>query len=195
MLSKLAPLACVVVVLCTSSPVFAEDLISGFLCCNMHSDGQEISDISIGGPEQHVVPVGTPIRATSYSKHRVKVVVENKKQALLNDYSRDLPIEQFAKRLIVQDDPAVKIKSFPQNIQYAIAAGHLVKGMTREQVLMSVGYPASSEVPNLSSNEWLFWITEKVQYRVKFDDKERLVDVENVVDARATLLQEDPAGS
>jgi hypothetical protein len=175
---------------CASTPALAEDLISGFLCCNMHSDGQDISDLSIGGPEQHVVPVGSPIRATSFGKHRVKVVVENKNQTLLNDYSRDLPIEQFAKRFIIHDDPALKIKSFPQNIQYAIAAGHLVKGMTREQVLMSVGYPASSEVANLSSNEWLFWITDKVQCRVKFDDKERLADVENVVDARAALLKE-----
>jgi hypothetical protein len=178
------------ILLCGSVQASAEDLISGFLCCNMHSDGQEISDLSIGGPERHVVPVGSPIRATSYGKHRVKVVVENKNQTLLNDYSRDLPIAQFARRFIVQDDPAVKIKSFPQNIQYAIAAGHLVRGMTREQVLMSVGYPASSEVANLSSNEWLFWITNEVQYRVKFDDKERLADVENVVDAKATLLKE-----
>ncbi|HEX3950078.1 MAG TPA: hypothetical protein VHW95_09545 [Steroidobacteraceae bacterium] len=189
MLRKLAPLA-LVMVLCVSRQVLAEDLLSGFLCCNMHSDGQGISDISIAGPEQHVIPVGTPIRATSYSKHHVKVVVENKNQNLLNDYSRDLPIEQFAKRYIVQDDPAAKIKTFPQKIQYAIAAGRLVRGMTREQVLMSVGYPASSDVPNLSSNEWLFWITDKVQYRVKFDDKERLADVENVVDARTMLLTE-----
>jgi hypothetical protein len=186
---KLAPVAFAMFI-CVSAHAFAQDLISGFLCCNLHSDGQEISDISIGGPEQHVVPLGSPIRATSYSKHRVKVVVENKNQTLLNDYSRDLPIEQFAKRFIVSEDPAVKIKTFPQNIQYAIAAGHLVKGMTREQVLMSVGYPASSEVPNLSSNEWLFWITDKVQYRVKFDDKEQLADVENVVDARSRLLKE-----
>jgi hypothetical protein len=186
---KPAAVACAMLI-CISAHAFAQDLISGFLCCNMHSDGQEISDISIGGPEQHVVPIGSPIRATSYSKHRVKVVVENKNQTLLNDYSRDLPIEQFTRRYIVPDDPAVKIKSFPQNIQYAIAAGHLVKGMTREQVLMSVGYPASSEVPNLTSNEWLFWVTDKVQYRVKFDGQERLADVQNVVDARATLLTE-----
>jgi hypothetical protein len=189
MLRKIASLASAIV-LCTSTPAFGADLLSGFLCCNMHSDGEEISDISIGGTEQHVIAVGSPIRATSYGKHSVKVVVENKNQTLLNDYSRDLPIEKFASRYIVQDDPAAKIKSFPQNIQYAIAAGHLVKGMTREQVLMSVGYPASSEVPNLGANEWLFWITEKVQYRVKFDDQERLADVENVIDAKALLFKE-----
>jgi hypothetical protein len=62
--------------------------------------------------------------------------------------------------------------------------------MTREQVLMSVGYPVSSDVPNLASNVWTFSITDKVQYRVKFDDHERLADVENVVDARTMLLKE-----
>jgi hypothetical protein len=62
--------------------------------------------------------------------------------------------------------------------------------MTREQVLMSVGYPVSSDVPNLNSNVWTYWITDKVQYRIRFDDKERLADVENVVDARSMLLKE-----
>ena len=170
--------------------VFAADLLSGFLCCNMHSDGKEISDLNIGGSDLHMVPVGSPIRVTAYGKHRVKVVVEDRNQALTNDYSRDIPSEQFAQRYIVSEDAAVKIKTFPQNIQYAIAAGHLVKGMTREQVLMSVGYPVSSDVPNISSNVWIYWITEKVQYRIRFDDKERLADVENVVDARSILLKE-----
>ncbi|MDP9007667.1 MAG: hypothetical protein M3N91_02995 [Pseudomonadota bacterium] len=189
MIRTLAHLGCGILFM-VAPQAFAEDLLSGFLCCNMHSDGQQISDINIGDPEQHVIAVGTPIRATGYSKHRVKVVVENKNQALANDYSRDLAIETFARRYIVQDDPTAKIKTFPQNVQYAIAAGHLAKGMTREQVLMSVGYPVSSDVPNLSSNVWTFWITDKVQYRVKFDDNQRLVEVENVVDAKAMLLKE-----
>jgi hypothetical protein len=53
-----------------------------------------------------------------------------------------------------------------------------------------VGYPVSSDVPNLNSNVWTYWITDKVQYRIRFDDKERLADVENVVDARSMLLKE-----
>ncbi len=168
----------------------AEDQLSGFLCCNMHSDGASISDININEPDQHVIPVGTPLRATGYSKHRVKVVVENKNQAIANEYSRDIPIQEFAKRYIVQEDPGVKLKSYPKNVQYAIAAGHLVKGMNREQVIMSLGYPISSENPNLNSKEWTFWLTDKVQYRIRFDNKDGVLDVENVVDAKSTLLAE-----
>jgi hypothetical protein len=156
----------------------------------MHSDGAAISDINIGDSDTHVIAVGTPLRVTGYSKHRVKVVVENKNQALVNEYSRDIAIEEFAKRYIVPDDPAIKIKDFPKNIQYAIAAGHLVKGMTREQVIMSLGYPISSENPNLNSKTWLYWLTEKVEFRILFDDQDRVASVENTVDAKATLLTE-----
>ena len=102
----------------------------------------------------------------------------------------DLPIEEFARRYIVADDPGAKIKDFPKNIQYAIAAGHLVKGMTREQVVMSLGYPISSENPNLNSKAWTYWLDEKVQCRISFDDKDRLADVENTVDAKSKLLTE-----
>jgi hypothetical protein len=173
----------------------AEEQLSGFLCCNMHSDGAEISDVNIDEAGQHVIPLGTPLRVTGYGKHRVKVVVENKNQAIVNDYSRDASIQEFAKRYIVQEDPTEKIKSYPKNIQYAIAAGHLVKGMNREQVIMSLGYPISSENPNLNSKEWTFWLTnknqyDKVQYRIKFDDKDRVLDVENIIDAKSILLAE-----
>lgn len=168
----------------------AQGQLSGFLCCNMHSDGTSISDINIGEGDQHVIPVGTPLRVTGYGKHRVKVVVENKNQAIANEYSREIPIQEFAKRYIVQEDPSVMIKGYPKNIQYAIAAGHLVKGMTREQVIMSLGYPISSENPSLNSNAWTFWLTDKVQYRIKFDDRDQVSNVENTVDARSILLTE-----
>jgi hypothetical protein len=178
-----------------ASAAAAQEPLSGFLCCNMHSDGEAISDINIDEAEQHVIPVGTPIRTTGYGKHRVKVVVENKNQAITNDYSRDLPIQDFAKRYIIAENPADKIKSYPKNIQYAIAQGHLVKGMTRDQVIMSLGYPISSENPNLNSAAWTYWITDKVQYRIKFDGQARVFDVENTVDAKSKLFSEQPATS
>src|SRR6266851_3035936 len=125
----------------------ADETLNGFLCCNMHSDGKVISDLNVDDPEQHLIAVGTPIKTTAFHKHKVKVVVENSNESLLNEYSQDLPIQDFARRYIVQEDPRNRIKTFPKNIQYAISVGHWVKGMSREQVLMSVGYPVSSEVP------------------------------------------------
>jgi hypothetical protein len=173
----------------------AQDKWSGFLCCNMHSDGQEISDINIDEAGQHVIALGTPIAVTGYGRHRVNVFVENRKQAIVNDNSRELSLPDFAKRYVVQEDPGVALKGFPKNIQYAIAAGHLVKGMTREQVIMSLGYPTSGDNPSINGKVWTFWLADKVQnekaqYRVKFDENDRVSDVENAIDARALLLMQ-----
>jgi hypothetical protein len=167
-----------------------DDQINGFLCCNRYSDGYYISDVNISGPGQTMIPVGSPIRVTHTSKFKMKVVVAKKAQDFDNELRRDLSIQDLAKRYIVADDPMLKIRTFPKNIQAAIAAGRLVRGMTREQTLMSIGYPSSTEIPNLSTNSWTYWWTDKIQYRVRFDSNDRLSEVENVVDTKAILLTE-----
>ena len=168
----------------------ADEQINGYLCCNRYSDGYYISDVNVSGPGQSMIPVGSPIRVTRSSKYKMKIVVANKAQDFDNELSRDLSIQELAKRYIVTDDPMLKIRTFPKNIQVAIAAGRLVRGMTREQTLMSIGYPSSTEIPNLSSNSWTYWWTDKIQYRVRFDSSDHLVDVENVVDTKSILLTE-----
>jgi outer membrane protein assembly factor BamE (lipoprotein component of BamABCDE complex) len=90
----------------------------------------------------------------------------------------------------VTGDPSERIKTFPKNIQLAIADGRLIRGMTREQTLMSLGYPTADDVANLSSRTWLYWITDHVQYRVNFDGNDLVADIENVPDARSQILME-----
>ena len=166
----------------------AEDKPAGFLCCNMRSDGSWISDINYDENGKKIIPVGTPIKVTGYGHYRVKVDINGKGQAIGNDYSRDLSQEDFAKRYVVADDPAVKIAGFPKKIQDAIAQGRLVLGMTREQVLMSVGYPVSSENHHLEDKTWRFWINSFQEFRVRFDDSGRVTDVEGDADAKSKIL-------
>lgn len=166
----------------------AEDKPSGFLCCNMRSDGSWISDINYDENGKKIIPVGTPIKVTGYGHYRVKVDINGKSQAIGNDYSRDLALDAFAKRYVVADDPAAKIASYPKKMQDAIAHAQIVLGMTREQVLMSVGYPVSSENHNLEDKTWRFWLSSFQEFRVRFDDNGRVTDVEGDGDARSKIL-------
>lgn len=166
----------------------AEDKPSGFLCCNMRSDGSWISDINYDENGKKIIPVGTPIKVTGYGHYRVKVDINGKSQAIGNDYSRDLALDAFAKRYVVADDPAAKIASYPKKMQDAIAHAQIVLGMTREQVLMSVGYPVSSENHNLEDKTWRFWLSSFQEFRVRFDDNGRVTDVEGDGDAKSRIL-------
>jgi hypothetical protein len=172
----------------TSTFCIAEDKPAGFLCCNMRTDGAWISDINYDESGKKIIPVGTPLKVTGYGHYRVKVDINGKSQAIGNDYSRDLALDVFAKRYVVADDPAAKIAAYPRKIQDAISHAQIVLGMTREQVLMSVGYPVSSENHNLEGKTWRFWLSSFQEFRVRFDDSGRVADVEGDGDAKSKIL-------
>ena len=168
----------------------ADEKPVGFLCCNMRTDGSWITDINYDESHKYMIPVGTPTKVTGYGHYRVKIDINGKGQAIGNDYSRDLDLVTFAKRYVVPDDPNVKIATYPKNIQNAIMSARLIKGMTREQVLMSVGYPVSSETHNLDDKTWRFWLFSFSEFRCKFDDKGYLIDVEGDADTKSKVMAE-----
>jgi hypothetical protein len=156
----------------------------------MRSDGSWISDINYDENGKKIIPVGTPANVTGFGRYRVKVDINGRRQEIGNDYSRDLSLDEFAKRYVVLDDPTAKIATFPKKIQDAIAQARLVLGMTRAQVLMSVGYPVSSENHNLDDKTWRFWINSFSEFRVHFDDAGRLAGVDGDADAKSKVLIE-----
>src|ERR1700741_1956083 len=82
-----------------------DDTFSGYLCCNMRTDGSWISDINYEESGKTLIPAGTPVKVPGYGHYRVKVEIAGKKQAIGNDYSRDLPLDVFARRYVVADNP------------------------------------------------------------------------------------------
>jgi hypothetical protein len=172
-----------------SVAVQAQPLRDGFLCCNMRSDGSWISDINYLAGKQ-LVPAGTPVKITGYGRQRVLVEFEGKKQAIGNDYSRNLPLEAFAARYVVDADPARRLETFPPKVREAVKAGRLMRGMTREQVLMAVGYPITSYTPDLDAPLWRYWISRSGEYQVFWSDDGRLDKVFGPPDVRAQVTLE-----
>jgi hypothetical protein len=170
-----------------STSAVAQDKPAGYLCCNMRTDGSWISDINYDENGKTIIPVGTPLKVTGYGRFRVKVDINGKGQAIGNDYSRDLALDVFAKRYVVADDPAAKIATFPKKIQDAIASQRIVIGMTREQVMMSVGVPVSSE-NHLDDKTWRFWRNSFAEFQVTFDDKGRVTEVGGDPNAKNYVL-------
>lgn len=121
-------------------------------------------------------------------RHRVNVEIKGGKQNIGNDYSRDLDLPTFAKRYIVATDPTTKLSSYPPRIRRAIERSKLMPGMTREQVLMSVGYPVSSENPTLDAKTWRYWLSSFAEFQVVFDDQWQLKQV--ITDQQTSNLVE-----
>jgi hypothetical protein len=162
----------------------------GFLCCNMQSDGSWISDINYHAQGKQRVKAGTPVKVTGYGRWRVLVEIDGKSLAIGNDYSRDIKLEDFARRYVVAEDPAAALKGVPAKVREAIAEGKVMRGMTRPQVLMALGYPISSYTPNLDVPLWRYWLDRSSEYQLFWGPDGRVERVFGAPAVRARVVAE-----
>lgn len=144
------------------------DLGEGFLCCNLRSDGRWISDSNYRESGKTILPLGTPVRHKGYARYQVLVEIDGQPQTIGNDYSRDLAMDVFARRYLVKEDPRPKVAAAPEKIRRAIESARATPGMTREQVIMALSYPMSSENPHLDAPVWHYWLWSFQPFDVHF---------------------------
>ena len=73
-------------------------------------------------------------------------------------------------KVLVADDPKLQAAQFPTFVQEAINDGRVERGMTRNQVIMSLGYPPTHRTPSLSAPMWTCWYNHWITFTVTFDD-------------------------
>ncbi len=162
-----------------SAKAEAPALMTGYLCCNVRTDGSWISDSNYRENAKKVITAGTPVKVTGYGRSRIAMEVEGQSQTqyLGNDYSRSIGDEALAKRYVTSEDPRQKMASFPAKVQAAIKASQLMIGMTQEQVLMSVGWPIADENQNTDARIWRYWLTSFEEFQVEFNSKRVVTDI------------------
>jgi len=134
----------------------------GFLCCSLLSDGSWISDLAYEDGYKKIVPAGTPVKFTSFGRWRMYLEIDGKQVGLGNDYSRTMTMDQFAKLYVPTQDPKLRLQAWPAKVREAVVNRKVMRGMTREQVIMSLGYPSTSYNPDTSKPLW--------QYRYRAGD-------------------------
>jgi hypothetical protein len=139
----------------------------GFACCNLHYDGDWISDVNYA--ELPMIRAGTPIEVLSYGRHRAAVKVDGKPMRLGHDYGRDQEsLEAWVAKVVVNDDPRPRIGAFPRAVRDAIQDGKVMVGMTREQAIISIGYPLTNENGSLDGPVWRMWHSRREEYQLNF---------------------------
>jgi len=74
-----------------------------------------------------------------------------------NDYTK-ITMAELAKRMLSPNP--VPIEKFGDVMAKNITSGTLVKGMTREQIIMTRGYPPAHKTPSIDSDDgkWIYWV-------------------------------------
>lgn len=139
----------------------------GYACCNLHYDKDWINDGNYA--ELPMIAAGTPIEVLSYGRHRAFVKVDGKPMRLGHDYGRDQEtLEAWVAKIVVDTDPRARIDAYPPAVREAIRQGKVSLGMTREQAIVSVGYPLTSENASLDAASWRIWRSTHGEYDLNF---------------------------
>ena len=160
---------------------------ASYTCCNLHYEGDWISDANWS--DLPFVPAGARIVLKDYGRQRAEVLIDGRKMRIGLDYGRkEQTREQFVGSLIVKEDPRQRLASFPAEQQEAIRAGKLRIGMSKEQVIMSLGYPRADLARSPASEQWLYHTLDEQQIAVVFGPSETVVRVDAGPQARSLVL-------
>ncbi len=171
----------------TSSLQPGHALREGFTCCNLHYEDDWINDGNYA--ELPMIPVGTPIKVLSYGSNKAKVQIEGKPFRLGHDYGRDQEsLQQWVAKIVVPADPKLTIANYPANVKESIRRGMVMPGMNKEQVIMSLGYPLTSETPSLDARIWRYWISSFDEYQILWDKQGLVEDIVAAPTAKTRVI-------
>ncbi|WP_293777134.1 hypothetical protein [uncultured Oxalicibacterium sp.] len=162
-----------------------------YTCCNLHYDRDWISDANWA--TLPFFPAGSRIALVDYRRNYASVYVEGKRMYIGHDYGGEQETrEQFVERLIVKEDPKLRMATYAPDVQAAIRAAKVMPGMTQEQVIMSLGYPRADTTPDRQSNEWTYWTLDAQQYTIVWNAAKRVQSIEAALPVKRQVAF-DPA--
>jgi hypothetical protein len=186
---------------------FAQKMsLDGFLTCNLRYDFYRLqnraSDLN-WGEWKKIVPVGTPVKVTPATdlvrfgpeagssipiRHTWSFFIADLQINLKNDNHRSMPEAAFLSRFVTSNDLRPQLATFSAEIQEAIRQGRVTTGMTREQVMMSLGPLPATENPNPKSSVMTYYWGSFDTLQLVLDSAGKLAEINGLPFVLADLL-------
>ncbi len=117
------------------------------------------------------IPVNTPVRLLNVTNKTIEVEVDNSSQHLtvknIQKHTGDDVYRAFDKLFAPNK---VDLTRFSALEKQHIQNGTVAKGMSKDAVLVAIGYPPITETPSLDSNRWVYWSHRFNRFNVHFKD-------------------------
>ncbi len=149
-----------------------------YTCCNLHYEKAEITDANyLRGT---LIPFGTRVQILEVRKDSVKFKATGHPPItlVLRDGARNLTMDQYLGRVFLAEDPYARFPKLPADGKQAaevdktrrmIEEGTVSVGMTRDQVLMALGYPPADRTPSLDAPTWRYWASHGDTFEISFE--------------------------
>jgi hypothetical protein len=152
---------------------------------NIHTQGKDATHFKASyanftdpGAGHVIVPAGTEIKIVKHGSRGFVFTYDGG--------SKKVTFEFQKKRMGMSMDEYIELITSPEPVSYSglsnqdkkgIADGKAYKGMTREGVMIALGYPAAHKTPSLESNTWIYWANRFRTIGVDFNDQGKVANV------------------
>ena len=148
-----------------------------FLACNLFPDA--LGDHSISSVNYHipgeVIPWGTPVEISDISDEEVFLLDKNNnKEYRYVFHGKTMQVttaEKHLRRILLQDITELqqKVSNMSEIDRKGINDAMVYKGMSKEAVLIAIGYPPEFVTPDpMTSDTWNYWAKRHDQFFVEF---------------------------
>lgn len=70
-----------------------------------------------------------------------------------------------------------KLKTLTGVDKKGVESGTVMKGMSKDAVILAIGYPPQHETPSLESREWKYWVNRFNTKLIRFDDSGKVSEI------------------
>jgi len=157
-------------------PVFADEEIR-YTKYNIHTQSKDakISKASYAnytnpGQGHEIVPAGSEILITDKSRKSFTFTYNNGSKKVIYEFHKKrmgMSLDEYLDK-ITSAEPTSHT-GLSKEDKKGIAEGKAYKGMSREGVLVALGYPATHRTPSLDSTSWTYWTNRFGTIVVVFD--------------------------
>lgn len=113
-----------------------------------------------------LVSINSKARLISMSGKKMVIEIDGQKISLVNKRKHSQKsIKQIAENLLSSNPVSISGK-FANDIKF----GNLRLGMTKQEALMTRGYPPGHKTPSTESNFWVYWSSRFVQHSIAFEN-------------------------
>ena len=120
-------------------------------------------------PGHTFVPYNTKIQVRALSGKRIEFVTNNEVVIIweFDPVRMEMSGSEYIK-LITSPTP-VSSEGLSEVDRKGIEAGKALPGMSKQGVMIALGYPAKHKTPSLENNRWTYWGGRNNSYAVEFD--------------------------
>jgi hypothetical protein len=124
------------------------------------------------GAGHQILSVNTPVRIKKWRRSGFIIVDADTNREIYFEYNKgrmQMSIEEYLNK--ITSDSKVDLSQFSDKDRKGIGEGAASVGMTKDGVMIALGYPATHRTPSPDSNTWIYWTNRFGTIAVTFDDK------------------------